>query len=61
MCGHSDFQNFNGTGESSTLTWVYDDIASAGYPAHPGSLAITSIPFAAVTCDADEPRSVYTA
>ena len=31
------------------------------FPAHPGTLAMTSITFAAVICDADDPCSVNTA
>ena len=45
----------------SIFTWVYADTASAACPAHPGSLAMASIGFAAVICDADEPCSVKTA
>ena len=43
------------------LTWVSEDTASAACPAHPGSLDIISITFAAVICDADDPCSVNTA
>ena len=59
--GHSDFGIFNDDGASSMLTLCKDDIASAACPAHPGSLAMTSITFAAVICDADDPCSVNTA
>ena len=55
----SEFSITNGS--SSFLTWVYADTASAACPAHPGSLAMTSITFAAVMCDADDPCSVNTA
>ena len=61
MSGHSDFGIFNKAGASSILTRVYADTASAACPAHPGSLAITSIPLEAVSFDADEPCSVNTA
>ena len=61
MFGHSDFGIFNNDGASSILTWVYADIASAACAAHPGSLDIISITFAAVFCDADDPYSVNTA
>ena len=43
------------------FTRVYADIASAACPSQSGSRAITSITFAAVICDADEPCSVNTA
>ena len=46
---------------SFIFTWVYADIASAACPSQSGSRAITSITFAAVVCDADEPCSVRTA
>ena len=46
---------------SSILTWVYADIASAACPSRSGTRAITSITFAAVIRDADEPCSVHTA
>ena len=39
---------------SSVLTCVQADTASAACPEHPGSLAMTSITFAAFICDADE-------
>ena len=48
-------------GASSILTWVLADTASAACPAHPGNLDIMSMTFAAVICDADDPRSVNTA
>ena len=60
ISGHSDFGIFNNVGASSILTRV-QDIASAACPAHPGSLAMTTITFAAVICDADEPCSANTA
>ena len=43
------------------LTRVYAHIASAPCPVLPGILAVTSITFAAVICDADEPCSVHSA
>ena len=52
---------YNNDGASSILTWVRADTASAACPAHPGSLAMTSITFAAVIGGADEPCSVNTA
>ena len=61
MSGHSDFGIFNNFGSSSIVTWVFADIASAACPAQPGSLEMTSMPFAAVICDADDPCSVNTA
>ena len=45
ISGHSDFGISNNVGASSILTWVYADTASAACPAHPGSLAMTSITF----------------
>ena len=59
--GHADFGIYNKYGASSILTWMYADTACAACPAHPGSLAMTSITFAAVICDADEPCSANTA
>ena len=53
MSGHSDFGIFNNFGASSIFTWVKADTASAACPAHPGSLDMISITFAAVTWDAD--------
>ena len=61
MSGHSDSGIFNNLGASSFFTWVYADTASAACPAHPGSLEMTSMTFAAVICDADEPCSVNAA
>ena len=43
---------------SSIFTCVYADIASGACPSQAGCRAITSITFAAVICDADEPCSV---
>ena len=43
------------------LTWVQADTASAACPAHPGSLDMISMTFAAVICDADETCSMNTA
>ena len=61
ISGHSEFGIFNNVGASSTLTRVSADTASAACPAQPGSLDISSITFAAVICDADDPCSVSTA
>ena len=61
MSGHSDLGIFTNFGASSILTWVQADTTSAACPAHPGSLDMISITFAAVICDADEPCSVKTA
>ena len=61
MSGHSDFGIFSDCGASSTFTWVQADTASAACLAHPGSLDMVSMTFAAVICDADEPCSVNTA
>ena len=61
MSGHSDFGIFNNEGASSILTWVQADTACAACPAHPRSLDIMFMIFAAVICDADDPRSVNTA
>ena len=52
------FSNF---GASSIFTWVQADIASAACPSQSGCRAMTSITYAAVICDADEPCSVNTA
>ena len=59
--GHSDLGLLSSFWASSIFTWVYADIASAACPSQSGSRAITSITFAAVICDADEPCSVNTA
>ena len=61
MSGHSDFGIFNNFGVSSIWTWVFADTASAACPAHPGSLDMISMTFAAVICDADDPCSANTA
>ena len=45
ISGHSDFRFFNDDCASSILTWVWADAASAACPAHPGSLAMTSMTF----------------
>ena len=55
MSGHSDLGIFNNDGASSILTWVQADTASAACPAHPCSLDIMSMIFAAVICDTDDP------
>ena len=60
ISGHSDFGIFHTVGASSILILVYADTASAACPAQPGSLGMISMTFAAVICDADEPRSVNT-
>ena len=51
----------NNYGASLIFTWVQADTASAACPAHPGSLDMISITFAAVIYDADEPCNVNTA
>ena len=56
MSGHSDFGTFRYFGASSIFTWVLADTASAAFPAHPGSLEMISMTFAAVICDATNPR-----
>ena len=61
MSGHSDFGFFNYLWAFSIFTWVYADTASAACPAHPGSLDMISMTFAAVICDADDPCSVNAA
>ena len=61
ISGHSDFGIVNNYGASSIVTWVQADTASAACPAQPGNLAITSITFSAVICEADDPCSVNTA
>ena len=53
--GHSEFGILDNVDASSILTWVQADTASAACPAHPGSLDIISMTFAAVICDADDP------
>ena len=58
---HPDLGTFNDVGAWFILIWVQADIASAACPAHPGSLDVTSITFAAVICDADEDCSVFSA
>ena len=61
MSGHSDLGIFNNVEASSIFTWVLADTASAARPAHPGSLDMISMTFAAVICDADDPCAVNTA
>ena len=61
MSGHSDLGIFGNLGASAILTWVQADSTSAACPAHPGSLEMISMTFAAVICDADDPCSVNTA
>ena len=48
MSGHSDLGIFSNLGASSILPWVSADTASSACPAHPGSLEILSMTFAAV-------------
>ena len=57
---HSDFGNFNNVGASFIFTWVLADTAIRCFSAHPNSLEIMSMTFAAVICDADDPCSVNT-
>ena len=59
--GLSDFGFLSNLGASSSFTCVYTDTASAACPSQSGNLAITSISFAAVIWDADEPCSEKTA
>ena len=47
--------------EHLLFTWVQADTASTACPAHPGTLEMISMTFAAVICDADDPCSVNTA
>ena len=61
LSGHSDFWILNNLGASSILTCVQADLASAACPSQSGGLAMSSITFAAVRCEADEPRSENTA
>ena len=61
MSGHSDLGIFSNFGASSIFTGVYADTASVACPAHPGSLDMISMTFAAVICDADDPCSVNAA
>ena len=55
MSGHSDLGSVSNAGASSILTSVHADTAPAV------TLAITSITFAAVICDADGPCLVNAA
>ena len=55
---HPDFGILSNLGAYSNFTKVYADIASAACPSQAGCLAMTSITFAAVIWDADEPCSV---
>ena len=59
--GHSDSRISSNLGASSNYTWVQADTASAACPWQPGYLAITSMIFAAVIWDANDPCSVKTA
>ena len=54
---HCDFAILSNLGASSNFTWVKADTESAVCPSQNGNLAITSMIFAAVICDADEPCS----
>ena len=56
--GHSEFGILSNLGASSNFTWELADTASAACPSQPGNLAMTSMIFAAVIWDADEPCSV---
>ena len=61
MSGHSDLE-FLIICEHLPLSPGYKPILRLlPCPAHPGSIDITSITFAAVICDADDPCSVNTA
>ena len=51
MSGHSARRSFYNVAALFILTWVSSDTASAACPAHPGRLAMTSTPFAAVFCE----------
>ena len=46
--GHSDYGILSNFGASSILTWVQADTASGACPSQSGSLAMTSITFAAL-------------
>ena len=61
MSGHSYLDIFNNFGASSILTCVLTNTASAACRAHPGSLDMIFMIFAAVICDADDFFSVNTA
>ena len=60
MSGHSDFRILSHLGASCNFTWVYADTVSAACPSQSSNFAITSIIFAAVICDAEDPYSVHT-
>ena len=57
----ADFGFCNNVGASSIGTWAQADTASVACPAHPGSLDVMFITFAAVICEADDLRSANTA
>ena len=57
MSEHSDIGTVNNSG--AIWTWVQADTVSAACPAHPGSLHLTSITFAAVISDADPCSGTY--
>ena len=59
MSGHSDFWFLYNLWASSIFTWPEADTASAAWPAHPGSLDMISMTFAAVICDAGDPWSSF--
>ena len=59
--GQSDFGILSNLAASSNFPWVQAEAASAACPSQPRSLATTSITFAALVWDADEPCSVKTA
>ena len=48
MSGHSDFGIFNTFEASSIFTWIHAGTAPAACPAHPGSLDVVSMTYAAV-------------
>ena len=56
-----DFFFLKKIGASYIFTCVIADTASAACPAHPGSLEILSMTFAAVICDGNDPCTVNTA
>ena len=59
--GHSDFGILSNFGSIFHLDLKRTETASAACPLPPGNLAMTSMIFAAVNCDAEEPCSVKTA
>ena len=61
MSGHSDLGIFQQSWSILQFYLSMGRTASAACPSQPGNLAVTSIIFAAVIWDADEPCSVKTA